>query len=104
MSTKRKIEMVSYDRSTVSAERICQRLLEVGYEANLKTKDKSTSADISGKPPENLDDLICYCFGYSVDDIEQDFIKNGRSTINAKIAAEKKAGGCDCVNKNPKGR
>ena len=52
----------------------------------------------------SLDDLVCYCFGYTVNDIEQDFIKNERSLIIEKIAAEKKAGGCDCVNKNPKGR
>jgi hypothetical protein len=49
-------------------------------------------------------DLICYCFGYTRRDIEQDVIKNGRSLILEKIAAEKKAGGCDCSTKNPKGR
>jgi len=48
--------------------------------------------------------LICYCFEYSVDDIEQDFIKYGRSMIIEKIAAEKKSSGCDCAIKNPKGR
>ena len=53
---------------------------------------------------ELLDDFICYCFGYTVNDIEQDFIKTGRSLIIEKIAAEKKVGGCDCANKNPKGR
>jgi copper chaperone CopZ len=100
--------IVSYDKSTVSVEKICQTLLNVGYVANLKTNDKTPSTDISDKPPENLDykldDLICYCFGYTVNDIEQDFIKNGRSLIIEKIAAEKKAGACDCANKNPKGR
>ena len=50
------------------------------------------------------DDFICHCFGYAVNDIEQDFIKTGRSLIIEKIAAEKKVGGCDCANKNPKGR
>ena len=49
-------------------------------------------------------DLICYCFGYTRLDIEQDFIKNGRSLIMDRISAEKKAGGCDCAHKNPKGR
>jgi hypothetical protein len=33
--------------------------------------------------------LICYCFGYSIEDIRQDYIKNGRSTIMDKIKAEK---------------
>jgi len=47
---------------------------------------------------------ICYCFGYTRRDIEQDFIQNNRSLILEKISAEKKAGGCDCAAKNPKGR
>ncbi len=49
-------------------------------------------------------DLVCYCFGHTRRDIEQDFIKNGRSLILEKISAAKKAGGCDCAAKNPKGR
>jgi copper chaperone CopZ len=100
--------VVSYDQSTVSLEKICQALLKVGYVANLKTNDKGASTEIPDKVPANtdykLDDLVCYCFGYTVNDIEQDFIKNQRSLIIEKIAAEKKVGGCDCVNKNPKGR
>jgi hypothetical protein len=100
--------IVTCDKSTVSVEKICQRLLKVGYVANLKTNNKTTPTDTSDKPSENLDhkldDLICYCFGYTADDIEQDFIKNERSVIIKKIAAEKKIGGCDCANKNPKGR
>ena len=51
-----------------------------------------------GKEAQDTD-LICYCFGFTKQDIEQDFIKNGRSLI-----LEKKAGGCDCAAKNPKGR
>jgi uncharacterized protein with HEPN domain len=50
------------------------------------------------------DELVCYCFGYSRKDIETDFIQHHRSLILEKIAAEKKAGGCDCAHKNPKGR
>ena len=60
-----------------------------------------TGTKISGKMPDNtdhkLDDLVCYCFGYTVNDIERDFIKNERSLIIEKIAAEKKVGGCDRV-------
>jgi hypothetical protein len=29
-------------------------------------------------------DLICYCFEYSVDDINQDYLENGKSTIMAQ--------------------
>ena len=50
------------------------------------------------------DELVCFCFGYTREDIETDFIQHRRSLILEKIAAEKKTGGCDCVKKNPRGR
>ena len=49
-------------------------------------------------------ELICYCFGYTVADIESDALTNSRSLILEKIASEKRAGGCNCSEKNPKGR
>jgi hypothetical protein len=49
-------------------------------------------------------DLICYCFDYSVDDITQDYLANGKSTIMDKIQIEKKFGNCQCATKNPKGK
>lgn len=49
-------------------------------------------------------ELVCYCFGYSAEDISKDAIKHGRSLIMEKIVAEKKVGGCHCSEKNPKGR
>ncbi len=45
--------------------------------------------------------LICYCFGYTRHDLEQDFIKNGKSTIMENIMAEKRLGGCQCATQNP---
>jgi hypothetical protein len=50
-----------------------------------------------------VDNLVCYCFGYTGDDIKKDFLANGRSLIMEKIMEEKKAAGCDCAAKNPKG-
>ena len=50
------------------------------------------------------DDLVCYCFGYTRKDIEKDYLDKGRSLILEKIVIEKKAGGCNCAVKNPKGR
>jgi len=47
---------------------------------------------------------ICYCFGHTDTDIEKDVLANGKSLIMEKIMAEKKAGGCQCKTKNPKGR
>lgn len=51
-----------------------------------------------------MEDLICYCFGTNVSDLERDLVENGRSTIMARIVWEKQAGGCRCAENNPKGR
>ena len=51
-----------------------------------------------------MSEFICYCFGYSAADIEHDILTNGRSTIIERILDEKKTGGCQCKEKNPKGR
>ncbi len=48
---------------------------------------------------------ICYCFGFTDEDIEQDVIKNnGYSKILEKIKREKSKGRCNCKELNPKGR
>ena len=49
-------------------------------------------------------DLICYRFDYSVDDINLDYLENGKLTIMEKIQMEKKFGNCQCATKNPKGK
>ena len=49
-------------------------------------------------------DLVCYCYQYTRNQIEKDYLDNGRSIILEKITLEKKTGGCDCAQKNPKGR
>jgi len=51
------------------------------------------------QPAFQKKELVCYCFGYTREDIEQDFAKNHKSLIMDKIAAEKKAGGCDCATR-----
>jgi hypothetical protein len=51
-----------------------------------------------------MSNLICYCSEYSVEDIKQDYIKNGRSLIVERILAEKNFGNCQCATKNPKGK
>ena len=50
-----------------------------------------------------MEDLVCYCFGYTSEDIKKDFLAHGRSLIMEKIMEEKKSAGCDCAAKNPKG-
>ena len=51
-----------------------------------------------------MEELVCYCFKYTLSDIQSDVKKHGKSTIEERIASEKKAGGCQCETKNPKGR
>ncbi len=51
-----------------------------------------------------MEGWICYCFGYTVSDIERDVLAHGKSTILDRIMSEKKAGGCQCATKNPMGR
>ena len=48
--------------------------------------------------------LICYCFGYSEEDITRDVINNmGESTILKRIMDEKKNNGCNCRVNHPEG-
>ena len=49
--------------------------------------------------------LICYCFGYSQEDIMADVENNrGVSTIHQRILGEKKKGTCNCKINHPEGR
>lgn len=48
--------------------------------------------------------LVCYCFGYTADDIRNDYDASGHSTIMDRIKSEKKDGKCNCETSNPKGR
>ena len=53
---------------------------------------------------ESVKNLICYCFGYSEEDIKRDYMENGKSLILSKIQMEKKFGNCQCASKNPSGK
>jgi hypothetical protein len=64
----------------------------------------SGCAHLIGETKKMNDTLICYCFNYTAEEIKNDFIKNGESTIMARIINEKKNGQCHCESKNPKGR
>jgi copper chaperone CopZ len=97
---------VVYDPGLIDIEGIVQGLSKAGYSAALKGDPTLVfpSLDSSEPAPFGPEELVCYCFGFTRANIEQDFLRNGRSLILEKIAAEKKAGGCDCAHKNPKGR
>ena len=47
---------------------------------------------------------LCYCFGFTRKDIQDEIAEKGRSTIADRITAEVKAGNCACEVKNPSGK
>ena len=99
--------VVVYDTSLVTLEQMKGALLKVGYVVLNETKKKNIETlkqFISEKEHFRKEDLVCFCFSYTRENIEQDYRKNGRSTIMKKIQSEKKFGNCQCAEKNPKGR
>ena len=108
VSFPEKRAVVLYDQTSVAIEQMRQSLLKAGYVATHKAVNKTdpviSHAESSNTSLPQTDSLICYCFEYTKDDIEQDFINNGKSLIMEKIIEEKNNGGCDCTNKNPRGK
>jgi hypothetical protein len=47
---------------------------------------------------------ICYCFGFARQDIWDEILNTGKSTVVERIAAEIKAGRCACEVRNPSGK
>ncbi len=47
---------------------------------------------------------VCYCFGYTKNDIKTEIQTTGKSTIEAKIKDKVQAGLCSCEIKNPQGK
>lgn len=47
---------------------------------------------------------VCYCFGFTRQDISEEIRQKGKSTIADRITAEVKAGNCACEVKNPSGK
>ncbi len=52
-----------------------------------------------------MENLICYCFGYTETDIIKDLKQNnGTSAIMERILNEKRNGTCQCDINHPAGR
>src|SRR5260221_5178459 len=47
---------------------------------------------------------ICYCFGFTRQDIWDEIRSTGKSTVAKRITAEVEAGRCACEVKNPSGK
>src|SRR5258707_15696346 len=48
--------------------------------------------------------LVCYCFGFTRQDIWDEIRSTGKSTVAKRITAEVEAGRCACEMKNPSGK
>jgi hypothetical protein len=54
---------------------------------------------------ETMDPIpVCYCFGFTREDIWDEIRSTGKSTVAAQIKAEVEAGRCACEVKNPSGK
>jgi len=54
---------------------------------------------------ETVDPIpICYCFGFTRQDIWDEMRSTGKSTVAKRITAEVEAGRCACEVKNPSGK
>ncbi len=47
---------------------------------------------------------VCYCFGVTRKEIEEELRQTGKSTFAARITAEVQKGNCACEVKNPSGK
>ncbi|RME02784.1 MAG: hypothetical protein D6805_08690 [Planctomycetota bacterium] len=47
---------------------------------------------------------LCYCFGYTLERIQNEIQKTGKTTVLEEITAKIKAKECSCKTKNPQGR
>jgi hypothetical protein len=47
---------------------------------------------------------VCYCFGFSRKDMENEIVSTGRSTVAERISEEVRQGNCACEVKNPSGK
>jgi len=47
---------------------------------------------------------VCYCFGFTRQDIRAEIRQTGQSTVAQRVRAEVQAGNCACEVKNPSGK
>ena len=68
----------------------------------LGPSDVRVIPSFKGSPSQN--DLVCYCFLHSRQDIEDELKASGDTTIFDRITAEVKAENCACEVRNPSGQ
>jgi hypothetical protein len=85
--------LIALESGKMLAKLVGTERIEIQMKTNMDEPEK-----------QNDNPLICYCFGYTRNNLEQDFITNGKSLIMEKIMFEKKIGGCHCATNNPSGK
>ncbi len=76
---------------------------EVTYYADDLTLETADVAVVPGFKT-SCGGLLCYCFGHSVEDVEEELARTGSTTVVERIRSEIKAGNCACESRNPSGR
>ena len=49
-------------------------------------------------------EYICYCFKHTKEDLEEDVLVHGKSTIIEQIISNSRANKCNCKENNPAGK
>ena len=57
-----------------------------------------------GLKEKNAPRPVCYCFGYTIEDIHREIQETAGSTVEKEIADKIEAGLCHCEDANPEGR
>ena len=98
---KAQVEAAKLSRTTY---RLCRNLeCSVVYFADWIAIDKTELRVPVNFKEKNYEGPVCYCFNHTVASIRAEIQSSGRSTVQAVITKQIKAGRCACEVKNPAG-
>jgi len=98
---KAQVEAPKLSRATY---RLCRNLeCPLVYFADGIAIDKTELRVPVNFKKRNYEGPVCYCFNHTVASIRAEIVAKGRSTAQAMITKEIKAGRCACEVKNPAG-
>jgi hypothetical protein len=76
----------------------------VYYSADGRLAEKGDAVIRIGAKETDAPIPLCYCFGFTREDVYRDVAASGTSAVPERIEAEVRAGRCSCRTKNPSGR
>jgi len=71
-----------------------------GVDGRLLRSELSVRVGIKEKDPPRP---VCYCFGHTIEEIEDEIRRTGRSRVADRIRERMKSEGCACERKSPRG-